>query len=196
MEDKYHINVKTDALLLVDVQRDFCPGGALPVLEGDEVIPVLNKFLSIDGLLKIATRDWHPPSHCSFKAQGGQWPPHCVQNTPGAELHPDLKREAIDKVISKGTDPDRDAYSGFEVPELSEALREHKIRRLWIGGLATEYCVRATALDARNAGYEVFVIADAVRGIDVEPGDCEKAKQEMAEAGIEFVQSADILKDT
>jgi len=191
MQDKWQVIPATDALIVVDVQRDFCPGGALPVPRGDEVVPVLNRWLR-SPLLKVATRDWHPPNHCSFVAQGGPWPPHCVQDTPGAQFHPALDAARLDVVVSKGTDPGREDYSGFAAAELLLALRERRVSRLWVGGLATEYCVRATALDASKYGFAVFVIADAVRGIEVHPGDIANARREMEAAGIRFVESADV----
>jgi len=178
-----------DALIVVDVQRDFCLGGALAVPRGDEVVPVLNQLLRAGGFLKVATRDWHPPAHCSFHAQGGPWPPHCVQGAPGAEFHPSLEARRIDLVVSKGTDAGREAYSGFDAPGLVGALRERGIGRLWIGGLALEYCVKATALDGRRHGFEVFVIEDAVRGIEVRPGDAANARREMEAVGVKFVRS-------
>lgn len=194
MAQAVRLNVSYDALIAVHVQRDFCPGGALPVPQGDRIVPVLNEWLDVNGLLKIATRDWHPANHCSFKAQGGSWPPHCVQNTPGAAFHPHLRASGVEKIISTATDPGREAYSGFEAPELLVALRERHIRRLWIGGLATEYCVTATALDGRRHGFEVFLIEDAIRGIEVHPGDCAAARREMEAAGCVFVPSAEVKK--
>ena len=195
MDEEYRVNPETDALIVVDVQRDFCPGGALPVPKGDEVVPVLNEWLRTGELLKVATRDWHPPAHCSFQRSGGPWPDHCVQDTPGAQFHPELEATAIDLIISKATDPQKDAYSGFDVPELLELLESRRVRRLWIGGLATEYCVRATALDGRKHGLEVFVIEDAIRGIDVDPGDCDKARREMEDAGVRFVRSEQVRRE-
>lgn len=194
MCEEYRVNPASDALIVVDMQRDFCPGGALPVPQGDEVVPVLNEWLGIEGLLKIATRDWHPSNDCSFKRNGGLWPDHCVQDTPGAQLHADLDAEALDQIISKGVDPRREAYSGFDVPELVELLESRGVRRLWVGGLATEYCVRATAIGGREQGFEVFVIEDAVRGLDVNPGDCDKARREMEDAGVRFVRSGQVRK--
>ena len=128
------INPATDALIVVDVQRDFCPGGALPVPRGDEVVPPLNRWLRVKKLFRAATRDWHPADHCSFKRSGGPWPDHCVQNTPGAEFHPGLDWRAIDLVVSKATDPAKDAYSGFDAPELPAELKKRRIRRLWSAG--------------------------------------------------------------
>ena len=178
-----------DALVLVDVQRDFCPGGALAAPHGDEVVPVLNEWLRERDLLKVATRDWHPADHCSFKERGGPWPAHCVQGTPGAEFHPALDVRRIDLVVSKGTDAAREAYSGFDAPALMEALRKGRAKRLLIAGLALEYCVKATALDGRKHSFEVFVIQEAVRGIEVQRGDVAAAKRQMEAAGIAFVRS-------
>jgi len=186
MNGRHEVNAQTDALVVVDVQVDFCPGGALPVPNGDQVVAPLNEWLDKD-CLKVATRDWHPPEHCSFKRSRGPWPDHCVQDTEGARFHQDLRADRFDRVFSKGADPAREAYSGFEVPELEPFLRERGIRRLWIGGLATEYCVRATVLAALERGFEVNVITACIRGIDVHPGDCDKAIQEMKQAGAKFV---------
>ncbi len=194
MGDEHKINVETDALILVDVQRDFCPGGALPVNRGNEAVPVLNEWLKIRKFLKIAPRDWHPPSHCSFKRNGGQRPDHCVQDTPGAQFHPDLHAQLIDVIVSKGTDPKKEAYSGFDAPELLIVLRTHDILRLWIGGLAVGHCLKATAMDARRYGFDVFVIEDAVRGLEVRPGDQERARRKMEEAGVVFVRTQEVVK--
>ncbi len=171
-----------DALIMVDVQNDFCPGGSLAVPRGDEVVEPLNraarKFRHV-----VATQDWHPPGHASFQESGGPWPPHCVQGTRGAELHPGLDRGPIEKLVRKGDDPAKDAYSGFDGTDLAEWLRSQGVKRVFVGGLATDYCVRATALDARKEGFEVVVLTDAVRAVDVNPGDGEKALEEMREAG-------------
>jgi len=181
-----------DALIVVDVQRDFCPGGALAVPDGDRVDPVLNRWLAVPGIMKLATRDWHPPTHCSFRRNGGPWPEHCVQGTAGAELHPDLDAAAFDGIVNKGTDPSREAYSGFDAPELLQRLRQRGIERIWVGGLATEYCVRATVLDGLRHGFRVLVIADAIRGIELKAGDCERAIEEMRHAGAEIVATRDV----
>ena len=188
------VNTDTDALMAIDVQNDFCPGGALPVPQGGQVVPALNQWLAVKGLLAVATRDWHPTNHSSFKRHGGPWPDHCVQGSPGAELHPDLDTDAIDVVISTGTAPEADGYSGFDNPELLEVLQRQAVKRLWMGGLATEYCVKATVLAGRRNGFEVFVMEDAIRGIEAAPGDCEKARKEMEDAGAVFVRSEDIEK--
>jgi nicotinamidase/pyrazinamidase len=179
---------KTDALIVVDVQNDFCPGGALPVPRGDEVIPALNDYIKIfkkANASLFATRDWHPPNHVSFKAQGGPWPPHCVQNTEGAKFHPNLKRPADTAVVSKAMDPLKEAYSGFDGTELASVLQKQGVTRVFVGGLATDYCVKNTVLDARKLGFEVVLLIDAVRGINVKPSDVAKAVAEMVEGGAE-----------
>lgn len=173
---------KTDALIIVDVQNDFCPGGALPVPEGDQVIPVLNDYIKIFKKANariFATRDWHPPNHISFKAQGGPWPPHCVQNSEGAKFHPDLKLPRDTTIISKATDPLKEAYSGFDGTKLANTLKTQGAARVFVGGLATDYCVKNTVLDARKMGFETVLLLDAIRGINVEPDDVKKAIAEM-----------------
>jgi len=181
-----------DALIVVDVQRDFCPGGALAVPRGDEVVPVINQLLGLGGWLAIATRDWHPPDHCSFTAQGGIWPPHCVAETPGAAFHPALDLTRVRNVISKATTRAAEAYSGFQGTDLQELLAGLGIRRVFVCGLATDYCVKATALDARKAGLDVVVLEDAIRGVEVRPGDCAAALARMRAAGIGVARSADL----
>ena len=194
MADRLSVQPQTDALIVVDVQNDFLPGGALPVPNGREAIPVLNQWLGIPDILKIASRDWHPPDHCSFKEQGGPWPPHCVRETWGAEFAPGLDVDRIDEVVSKATARDKEAYSAFDAPETDRLLRERGVRRLWIGGVATEYCVRHTALSALELGYEAFVLEDAIRGIEASPGDCGKAVARMKEAGAVFTITAHVAK--
>ncbi len=157
------------ALVIVDFQNDFCPGGALAVPDGDGVVEPLNELMrSGEFDLVVATRDWHPPDHGSFAARGGPWPPHCVQGTPGAELHAGLDRARVDVVVDKGQDPATEGYSGFDGTTLAELLRERGIDSLTVVGLATDYCVRNTALDALERGFDVTVPADAVRGVDEE----------------------------
>ncbi|MCY3748790.1 MAG: bifunctional nicotinamidase/pyrazinamidase [Chloroflexi bacterium] len=177
----------SDALLLVDVQNDFCPGGALAVTEGDAVVPVLNDWVAAaerGGARVFASRDWHPIDHLSFAAQGGIWPPHCVQDTPGAAFHPDLELPDDAAVVSKAEQPNHEAYSAFDSGELGEKLRAAGIRRLWVGGLATDYCVKASVLDAIEVpGLEVRVLTDAIRAVDVAPGDGDAALNEMRKAG-------------
>lgn len=175
-----------DALIVVDVQTDFCPGGALAVADGDAVVEPLNA-LARELPLVIATRDWHPPDHGSFAERGGPWPVHCVGGTPGAELHPELDRERIDVIVDKGQERDREGYSGFEGTELDQLLRERGVDTVHIGGLALDYCVKATALDARRAGFDVVVHRDATRAVDVNPGDAERAVAELRKAGVSVV---------
>lgn len=175
-----------DALVVVDVQRDFLPGGALAVPDGDQVVPAINRYLKRferEGRLVVLTRDWHPADHVSFRAQGGPWPPHCVAGTPGAGFAPGLDLPAMAQVVSKATRPDAEAYSGFEGTELAARLRQQGVKRLFVGGLATDYCVRATVLDALREGFEVWLLADAVRAVDVRPGDGERALRDMLQAG-------------
>lgn len=174
-----------EALVIVDVQNDFCPGGKLAVPRGDEIIEIINRLA---GEFKhvITTQDWHPPGHVSFKQRGGAWPEHCVQETEGAELHPKLNRAAVTLRIKKGTDPDRDAYSGFQDTGLSMELKERGVRKVYITGLAGDVCVHQTALDARRAGFEVTVVRNAVRSINANEGDEERAFSEMRKAGCEI----------
>jgi nicotinamidase/pyrazinamidase len=189
------IDPARDGLVLVDVQNDFCPGGSLAVPEGDRVVPVLNgyvqRFLAA-GAPIFASRDWHPARTKHFRADGGLWPPHCVQGTPGAAFHAGLTVPAAAVVVSKGMDPDQDAYSAFQGEDpagrpLAVALAERGVRRLYVGGLATDYCVRATVLDALRQGFEVLVLADAVRAVDGVSGDGDRAIAEMRQAGARLV---------
>lgn len=184
-----------DALLIVDMQNDFLPGGNLAVPRGDEAVPVLNrylKFFTSQNLPVYATCDWHPEQHCSFKAQGGSWPPHCVQGTRGAEFAAALQLPPSAVIISKATTVEQDAYSGFQGTDLDERLRAASIRRLFVGGLATDYCVLNTTRDALRLGYRVFVLADAIRAVDVQPGDGSRAKQEMLNLGAQFITVEEI----
>ena len=174
------------ALIVVDVQNDFCPGGALPVPGGDEVVPVLNRYIEKFSAARapvVATRDWHPVNHTSFKPYGGVWPIHCVQNTPGAEFHPKLSLPKAVFIVSKGTDPKMEAYSGFQGTDLTNTLKKWGVETVWVGGLATDYCVKSTALDALQAGFEVVFLEDASRGVDLSPGDSQRAQEEMRKAG-------------
>lgn len=185
-----------DALLIVDVQNDFLPGGSLAVAEGDQVVGALNDYISIfsrQGLPIYATRDWHTPDHCSFKAQGGPWPSHCVAGSPGAEFAPGLRLPAESvTVISKGTRRDKDAYSGFEGTDLAERLRSAGVRRLFIGGLATDYCVLNTVRDALREGFAVHLLLDAIRAVNVQPDDGAKAITEMRRQGAVPVTLAEV----
>jgi nicotinamidase/pyrazinamidase len=177
---------KGDALIIVDLQNDFLPGGSLAVPHGDEVIPVLNQYrgaFQAKGLPIFATRDWHPPNHCSFKAQGGPWPPHCIAETAGAQFAPDLILPGSTVIISKATEPDKEAYSGFSGKDLDERLRSAHIQRLFIGGLAIDYCVLNTVKDAIERSYKVFLLQDAVRAVNANPDDGKEAEEEMARLG-------------
>ena len=185
-----------DALIVVDVQRDFMPGGALPVPEGDRVVPVLNRYIELferRGLPVFFTRDWHPENHISFEGIGGIWPPHCVQDTEGAMFHPDLRIPSDNKfIISKGTSRDFDAYSGFQGTMLADLLRERGIDRVFVGGVATDYCVKNTVIGALNHGFLAFLLTDAIKGVDVQPGDSDKAIEEMLSKGAIAVDIEDI----
>lgn len=184
---------RNDALLIIDVQRDFLPGGALAVSSGDAVVAPLNQYIlraARQGVPVFASRDWHPRDHCSFKARGGPWPPHCVADTEGARFSPDLRLPADAVIVSKATKADADAYSAFQDTALASELRARGIRRLWIGGLATDYCVLETVLDARKAGFDVFVIADAIKPVEVKSGDGARALARMREAGAVLVNAA------
>lgn len=179
-----------DALIVVDVQNDFLPGGSLAVPDGDAVVPVLNRYLAEFAARELpvyATRDWHPPNHCSFKARGGSWPPHCVAGSCGAEFAALLKLPSGTFVISKATQANKDAYSGFEGTGLDASLRARKIKRLFVGGLATDYCVLNTVRDALGLGYRVCLLTDAIRAVNVKPEDGRKAETEMRHLGAETV---------
>ena len=175
-----------DALLIVDVQNDFCPGGALAVPGGHEVVPVLNHWIEEAQRKNIpiyVTRDWHPAHHVSFKERGGPWPPHCVQGTAGAAFHPGLRLPSNVEILSKGYDPDEDHYSAFGGTGLKEKLKQAGIKRLWIGGLTQDYCVRETSLDALREGFEIHVIVAATRAVDVNPDDGRRALEDISRAG-------------
>jgi nicotinamidase/pyrazinamidase len=185
------------ALLVVDVQRDFCPGGTLPVKDGDEVVPGINSVVRAfehAGLPIFFTRDWHPPDHISFKSQGGPWPPHCVEGTAGAEFHPALRIPLGAIVISKGDSPRAEAYSGFQGTGLEVRLKRLGVDEVFVCGLATDYCVRETTLDARRTGLAVEVLKDCVRPVDVKPGDGARALTEMKEAGAKLTTSSAVIK--
>jgi nicotinamidase/pyrazinamidase len=187
--------MKRSALLIVDVQNDFCPGGALAVPGGDRVVPVLNHHIAGavgQGLPIYASRDWHPAVTRHFKPFGGPWPPHCVEGSPGASFHEDLRLPASAIVISKGQDPESPGYSVFEGYTAGSRtflsdLRDRQVNHLYVGGLATDYCVKASVLDARRAGFDVTVLSDAVAGVDVQPGDSARAIEEMRRAGADLL---------
>jgi nicotinamidase/pyrazinamidase len=173
-----------EALVIVDFQNDFAPGGALAVPQGDEIAARLHELIDTGRFdLVIATRDWHPPEHGSFAAKGGPWPPHCVAGSRGAELHSSLDASRVDVVLDKGTDPATEGYSGFDGTDLANLLRERGIDRITVAGLATDYCVRATALDALREGFKVTVDTAGSRGIEAQPGDVERALEEVRAAG-------------
>jgi nicotinamidase/pyrazinamidase len=175
-----------DGLIVVDVQNDFCPGGALPVPDGDAVVEPINRLME-EIPFTVATRDWHPPDHHSFKEYGGPWPVHCVRDSGGAALHPKLHTSQIDAMVDVGRDPADQGYSGFEHSDLERLLRERDVDTVHIAGLALDYCVRATALDARRAGFDVILHRGATRAINVDPGDEERTLEELREAGVAVV---------
>ncbi len=183
--------MKLRALVIVDFQNDFCPGGALPVPEGDRIADILNGYIerfTEEGLPIFASRDWHPPQTSHFKEYGGIWPPHCVMGTRGAEFHPALRLPADAIILTKGDSPDEDAYSVFHAHTddgkgFKEVLEEMNIEHLYVGGLATDYCVRATVLDALREGLRATLLLDAIKGVDVEEGDSVRAIEEMRQNG-------------
>lgn len=194
--------VRNAALLLVDVQNDFCPGGALAVPGGDRVIEPLGKAaksFAAAGLPVLASRDWHPPVTSHFSGYGGAWPPHCIQGDYGAEFNPALMLPAATQIISKGTGPDSDDYSAFDGRSadglsLADVLKSQNVQRLYVGGLATDYCVRSTVLDALRRGFEVTVLTDAVAGVDINPGDSDHALEEMRGAGALFAPASEAVR--
>jgi nicotinamidase/pyrazinamidase len=184
-----------DALIIVDVQYDFLPGGALAVPESDQILPVLNKYIEIfekRGLPIYMTRDWHPANHCSFKEYGGPWPSHCVIDTRGAAFAEDLKFSSRAIVISKATTPERECYSDFGTTNFEASLRATGVGRLFVGGLATDYCVLNTVKDALGLGFTTFLLRDAIRGVNVQPDDSRKAEQEMIRLGARSIELQDL----
>jgi nicotinamidase/pyrazinamidase len=180
-----------DALVVVDVQNDFLPGGSLAVAQGDRVIAPINQMMPRFPVV-FATRDWHPAEHRFFQRYGGPWPDHCLAGTHGAEFDSRLAKEHIDVVISKGVEPQTDGYSGFAATDLEAQLRRRGVRRVFVCGLATDYCVKATALDARHAGFETFVIGDAIAAVNVDAGDEQRALDEIRRAGIALLDSSQL----
>lgn len=179
-----------DALLIVDVQKDFCSGGALPIKDGESVVPILNRWIAMAVALGVpiyASRDWHPVGHISFQSRGGPWPTHCIQDSDGARFHPDLKLPDSVVKVTKGTRFDRDQQSAFDETGLAEELRQKGIQHLLVGGLAEEVCVLATILDGRREGFEITLISDGTR--PVTPQDGQKARKKMSESGVRFVQT-------
>jgi nicotinamidase/pyrazinamidase len=181
-----------NALLIIDFQNDFTAGGALEVPEGDEIAePVKRLARHFD--LVAATRDWHPPDHASFEPQGGPWPVHCVRGTHGADFHPAMEDVELDAVVDVGQGRDDEGYSGFEKSDLSRILRDGDAGEVYVCGLATDYCVRASAIDACREGFDVTVVEDAVRGVEVNEGDSERALQDMRDAGARIASSGEVL---
>ena len=175
-----------DALLVADIQNDFLPGGSLGITEGDEVVPVLLRYIAkfqAQGLPIFASRDWHPPHHCSFQEQGGQWPVHCVMGSSGAQPPPRFSLPPSTQIIHKATCLDKDTYSAFEGTALVTSLRTAGVRRLSVGGLATDYCVLNTVKDALARGFSVFLLVDAIRAVNLRPDDGRKAEEEMIRLG-------------
>lgn len=202
------------AFIIVDLQNDFLPGGSLAVKNGNEIIPIIDKLLLAPFDLKIASKDWHPEDHGSFAPNHGKnpgehitlngidqilWPVHCVQGTRGADFGPDWDVRQVQKIIYKGTEKDIDSYSTFfdnehlKATGLHELLKAKHIKDVYLAGLTTDYCVKYSALDAKQLGFNVFVIEDACRGVNLEPDDTKKALEDMHSAGIHILNSKDIL---
>lgn len=184
------------ALIIVDIQKDFCLGGALAVEEGDRVVEPANRLIRCfegRGWPTFFTRDWHPGNHCSFKANGGPWPPHCIAGTTGAQFHDDLLVPAHAPVVSKAAFADKEAYSGFEGTDLERQLRAKGIESVIVAGLTTDYCVKTTALDAHRLGFNVLVAIDAVRAVNVKPDDGRCAIRHMQIRGVEFDETDKII---
>ena len=190
------------ALLIVDVQNDFCPGGALPVPHGEAIVPVANKYIEFfkkKNLPVLASRDWHPSRTTHFKRYGGLWPAHCVQNSKGAAFHPHLKLSKNITIISKGMDPEKDSYSAFQgFTEKGQPLLEYlkllKVKEIFVCGLATDYCVKSTALDAVKHGFKVNLLVDAMKGVNLHPQDSQKAVEEMLAAGVQATTLNEVRK--
>ena len=181
------------ALLIIDFQNDFTPpDGALAVPEGDRIAASIKRLAEhFDAV--VATRDWHPSDHASFETQGGPWPVHCVQGTHGAELHSAMKEVELDALVDVGRKREDEGYSGFEKSDLAKILRDHDVDEVYVCGLATDYCVRASAIDACREGFGVTVVEDAIRGVDVQEGDSERALRDMREAGARTATSDEVL---
>jgi nicotinamidase/pyrazinamidase len=185
-----------DALVLVDPQIDFCPGGALPVVDGDKIMPILNQYIGKfrrAGVPIFATRDWHPEKTSHFNTGGGPWPPHCIQGSKGAQFHPHLKLPLEAVILSAGMGSDEDGYSGFlgrddSGAQLADLLRQRGVERIFVGGLATDYCVKHTVIDGLKQGFKVVLLEDAVRGVNLRPGDSKQAIEEMLRSGAEVAK--------
>jgi nicotinamidase/pyrazinamidase len=176
------------ALIVVDVQNDFCPGGALPVPKGDEVVSLINELVASELFdVILFTQDWHPKNHCSFVENGGTWPKHCIQNTYGAKLHEKLNLQEGHILVRKGANANEEAYSGFQGTGLEDTLKQAGINKVFVCGLATDYCVKATATDSAKLGHGTYVLIDACRGVNVKKGNIERAIEDMAEAGVKII---------
>jgi len=196
MSKKYNTPTLGDALIIVDVQNDFLPGGNLAVTNGDKIIPVLNEYIRQFEQKKlpiIVTRDWHPENHCSFKENGGIWPSHCVAGTEGAAFPDDLNLPVEFVIISKAVNPEAEAYSGLDGTDLDKRLRILNVNRVWVGGLATDYCVINTVLDLISSEYQVNLLVDAIQAVNVHPDDGGNAEREMITLGALPIQRNDIL---
>jgi nicotinamidase/pyrazinamidase len=180
------------ALLIIDFQNDFTAGGALAVQGGDEIAEPVKRLAS-EFEYVFATRDWHPPDHASFETEGGPWPVHCVQGTHGAELHPAMRDIEVEAIVDVGVAREDEGYSGFEHSKLADLLRENGVDEVAVVGLATDYCVRASAIDACHEGFETTVVTDAIRAVEVEPGDGERALEDMKRAGAKLATSRELL---
>ncbi len=192
MSDRASYEIRPDdALVVVDVQHDFLPGGALGVAEGERIFDPIDELAPRFARV-YATRDWHPENHSSYEQYGGPWPVHCVAGTHGAAFDARLQLDHVDAVIDKGTDRETDGYSGFAATTLDRDLREHGVQRVFVCGLATDYCVKATALDAKAAGFDVVVLEDASAAVNVNPGDEQRALDELRAANVAVAQSADV----
>ena len=182
-----------DCLLITDLQNDFCPGGALAVKGGDQIVEAINRIQKRFSLV-VTTQDWHPEDHSSFKDQGGPWPSHCVRDTWGASLHPRLDTSKVAFNVRKAKFQDRDAYSVFQETILEEELKKRKVKRVFIVGLTTDYCVKETALDALHCGFETIVLTDCIRAVNMDPHDGERALEEIRKAGAILATRSDLEK--
>lgn len=183
------------ALLIIDFQSDFTPGGALAVAGGDQIAEPIKRLADRVDVV-VATRDWHPPDHASFETEGGPWPVHCVRDTPGAQFHPAMDEIALEAVVDVGRARDDEGYSGFENSDLARIMRDREVSEVYVCGLATDYCVRASAIDACSEGFEVTVVSDAIRAVEVSEGDGDRAIEEMRAAGASVADSAELLAGT
>ncbi len=183
-----------DALIIVDMQEDFMPWGSLPVKDADSIIPKINEYIEFfrsRGGLIVATRDWHPPDHISFKSQGGPWPEHCVQNTTGANFVKGLRLPPDTLIISKADKPDQEAYSGFQGTQLKDKLLEFGVKNVFICGVATEYCVKSTAIDAVRNGFRTYLLVDAIKAVS----DPTETLTQLRQMGIIMIDDIEYLKE-